>query len=293
MLKYLPIFLLIGFFALTSAPIIAMIRRKTVDGRAFILLILNVQASILILFALELWQIGHGYVDESSTDPVLLFLNPLEIDATILFATYTLALVFRMVRTRRLMRESWSTAVGKPTIPLADIMHAPPGVSTIRLPFRIQTRIVWRAFAKIHVVVDGMLILFLVVVFIFDRGDASLEVVSMISLFITILLFIVVNLLVALRMRDDLLINNDGLSQRGARLIPWAGIRLFALLKDDVFEVSTPHQLIRFKRLSEHHQYYVPATSYAEYQHQIGEVLMLIAERTQLPLSDLRDREPF
>jgi hypothetical protein len=180
-------------------------------------------------------------------------------------------------------------------IPLAKIVlgDVPPPLD---LPVTIRLKMAWRdwllAMGGTALIIQCAFVAALVA-YHPEPGQYPAVIVALLCEAGLLLFLALLSAVVALGVRERLVVTPDGLRARWFGLpqfVRWEDARLFAQVDDTKFELSSPTAIVRFTRL-DRVRGLRPAIPFDDYRRQTDALLLLIAERTGLPLHDLRDEK--
>lgn len=211
-----------------------------------------------------------------------------------LFLAICLLQLFLILRKRHQMRKAWLATNDKPVISITSALHESTAIPLEDLPLTIKIRANWNSVWKVLLGVTGGICLIVIMGFIVDSQKNWNEFLAvLITLFSNMLIISGIIVLIVNNGNETLQLTAEGLRKRKTQFVRWQDVRFFALLKNNQIEVSTAKKIVRFSRLTKDNTMHLPMVPFEDYDRQMDVVLLLIAERTQLPLFDCRDREPF
>ena len=201
-------------------------------------------------------------------------------------------LLIAMAVTRRRMHAEWFAAQGTSIIPLYQEITDLAAVTKVPPPFAIKTHMMWRTIASSFAVV-GVFYEILCIWGMISEHLGDWVVFAGIQIPLLLTFGFVVGLLSAGRPRLIILPDEVRLRQFAhTTRIRWEDIRLFALIQKDQIELASTNRIIRIPRL-ERKSTYQPTIPFDDYTRLMDSLLLTVAERTGLSLTDLRDRTPF
>jgi hypothetical protein len=272
---------------------IVRIRQHTLERIDYLRLVQGALCGELIIDNVNLWYVQHADIDTFITYQGLE--NTLTAIATILLAASTVILLWGMVRVRRKMRIAWFAPEDKIQIRLYEAVQNIETATRLSLPIELRWRVHWRDFWFNVGIVFGLLeIIMVFAAFTLPAGYVWL-VIGGIQVFWGAMLGLITAIYLA--PKERLILTAEGIQLHRAGFttrVQWTDACLFAWLKNDTFELSSVKHTIRTRRLKNTHSAsYVPTMPYPEYARLFDSFILTVAERTGLPLVDLRDKTPL
>jgi hypothetical protein len=179
------------------------------------------------------------------------------------------------------------------------LMNQETNAASLALPWKAHFRFYWNVLAKrsyiiavfvVHIICLGAALLALRLT---GTGDIPLWVFWLSMEGLALFLIVPSLLLIPAISRARLLVDEEGIttrSVRGKHHVRWRDARLFVLLQNGNYELTSPYDTVTLESLPFLYKAAMrPDMSFEEYERQMVTLLRLISERTGLPLSDLRD----
>ncbi|HZC77384.1 MAG TPA: hypothetical protein VE258_06515, partial [Ktedonobacterales bacterium] len=165
--------------------------------------------------------------------------------------------------------------------------------AALALPATLRTRLAWRTkqMAVVTIVVLAIVEAIYCITLLRLRDDPTITLADELGvqgILLGILACIFV--LMCFIARECISVTDGGLSVRRFGMtshIRWKEARLFAMIRTSEFELSGPRDIVRWTRPVDASSYDT-VLPFVEYQRQMDSLLVLIGERTGLPLTDLR-----
>jgi hypothetical protein len=280
-------------FAIFSGTLLIQIRQHHVERRDYAIIVQAWLFGKLSITSFHLAYLNSVDLDTFWTNRSLE--DHLSLGAQGVLTGWCLLLLLLLVRTRRRMRKAWFVLEDKTTVPLTEVIHDTSARPFTALPVLIKMQFNLSYLRNIWLgICAALVVFFCLIVMIGNWGwDILLLAIGMIVVMCGMLYGLIALRVFCMAQRIQVTIDGLRVGRFWSRFIAWQDIQQFALLQEDSIEVSRPRQIIRCRYYANDLRVISPKTTYEEYEHSFDQLIATIAERTQLPLYDLRDQKPF